>query len=97
MFGKIVGGLETLNSMEKIEVDNKDRPIEDIVFQGVQVFIDPYEEADEQLAKERAEEAEKIAKEAVEKITPQKSKSQILKVYRSGPGKFLPPQKNEDK
>lgn len=83
--------------MEKIEVDNKDKPIEDIIFQGVQVFIDPYEEADELLAKERADEAEKIAKEAAEMKSDQKPKSQVLKVYRSGPGKFLPLEKNDDK
>lgn len=35
IFGKLVGGLDTLNEMEKIEVDNKDRPIEDIVVEKV--------------------------------------------------------------
>lgn len=49
VFGKVVGGVETLSEMERIEVDNKDRPIEDIVFIKGQVFVDPYEEADEQV------------------------------------------------
>jgi len=35
--------------MEKIEVDNKDRPIEDIIIEDCQVFVDPYLEADEQV------------------------------------------------
>lgn len=35
IFGKLVGGLDTLNEMEKIEVDNKDRPIEDITIEKV--------------------------------------------------------------
>lgn len=35
IFGKLVGGMDTLNEMEKIEVDNKDRPIEDIVIEKV--------------------------------------------------------------
>ena len=92
MFGKIVGGLETLNDMEKIEVDNKDRPIEDIVIQAVQIFVDPYDEADEQLAKERAEEKERLAKEAAEAKAPKKKKGEdALKVYRSGVGKFVKP------
>ena len=33
--------------MEKIEVDNKDRPIEDIVLLKTQIFVNPYDEADE--------------------------------------------------
>lgn len=53
IFGKLVGGLETLSEMEKIEVDNKDRPIEDIIIVKAQIFTDPYEEADEQVIKER--------------------------------------------
>lgn len=35
--------------MEMIEVDNKDRPIEDIVILKAQVFVDPYQEASEQV------------------------------------------------
>jgi peptidyl-prolyl cis-trans isomerase-like protein 2 len=90
VFGKIVGGLETLNAIEKIEVDNKDRPIEDIIIQAVQIFVDPYDEADEQLAGERAAEVERLAKEAAEKNAPKKkSGDQALKVYRPGIGKYL--------
>lgn len=47
IFGKVVGGMDTLNEMERIEVDNKDIPIEDIILIKAQVFVDPYEEADE--------------------------------------------------
>lgn len=36
--------------MERIEVDNKDRPIEDIVLIKAQTFVDPFEEADEQVS-----------------------------------------------
>lgn len=49
IFGKLVGGLDILTEMEKIEVDNKDRPIEDIIIQKCQVFVDPFTEADEQV------------------------------------------------
>lgn len=47
IFGRVVGGTETLNEMERIEVDNKDRPIEDIVIVNTQIFANPYDEADE--------------------------------------------------
>ena len=45
--------METLSEMEKIEVDNKDKPIEDIVLIKTQVFVDPFEEADEQVPKQK--------------------------------------------
>lgn len=43
--------METLNEMEKIEVDNQDRPIEDIVILKTAIFVDPYQEADEEVIK----------------------------------------------
>ncbi|XP_047345957.1 RING-type E3 ubiquitin-protein ligase PPIL2 [Vespa velutina] len=97
VFGKIVGGLETLNTIEKIEVDNKDRPIEDIIIQGVLVFVDPFQEAEEQLIAERAAEAEKLAQEASKsKNADKKEGSDILKIYRSGVGKYLKINKDEN-
>lgn len=50
VFGHLVGGLDTLAAMERVEVDNKDRPIEDIIILKAQVFVDPYTEADEQVS-----------------------------------------------
>lgn len=96
VFGKLVGGQETLKEMEMIEVDNKDRPIEDIVIQKVHVFVDPYEEVDAQLAKERAEAA--AAKAIEDKATAAlsglgtggvKKKEAKLTVFREGVGKYL--------
>ena len=91
VFGKLVGGAETLNELEKIEVDNKDRPIEDIIIQNVHVFVDPYEEVDEQLAKERAEAKEKEDKEkaASSSGAAAKKKEPKLTVFREGVGKYL--------
>ncbi|XP_003707279.1 RING-type E3 ubiquitin-protein ligase PPIL2 [Megachile rotundata] len=90
VFGKIVGGLETLNAIEKVEVDNKDRPIEDIVIQKAQVFVDPFQEADEQLATERAAETERLAQESAKsKLDDKSGKKDDLKIYRSGVGKYI--------
>lgn len=74
--------------MEKIEVDNRDRPIENIFIQKTQIFVDPFQEADEQLEKERADELEKQRK-AAEEEQKKKTRSQPLKVYRQGIGKYL--------
>lgn len=88
IFGKVVGGMETLNEMEKIEVDNKDKPIENIVFIKAQVFVDPYEEADEILAKERADELAKELEES--RLIKQKQVAQkTLTVYKNGVGKYI--------
>lgn len=90
VFGKIVGGLDTLNAMERVEVDNKDRPIEDIVIQGIQVFVDPFQEADDQLAAERIAEAERLAQEASRtKPADKTDKNDAQKIYRSGIGKYV--------
>lgn len=50
IFGRVVGGMETLTEMEKIEVDNKDLPIENIFIVKAQIFVNPYDEADEQVS-----------------------------------------------
>lgn len=91
MFGKLVGGAETLTDLEKIEVDNKDRPIEDVVIQKVHVFVNPYEEVDEQLALERAEALAKKAQEQQEEANRKapKKKEAKLTVFREGIGKYL--------
>lgn len=80
--------MDTLNEMEKIEVDNKDQPIEDIRVENAHIFVDPFAEADEQLAKERADELEKRQKAIVDE-QKRKERAQPLKVFRSGIGKYL--------
>ena len=51
IFGRVVGGMETLSAMERIGTDNKDRPVEDIIIESAQIFTDPYAEVDEQVEK----------------------------------------------
>lgn len=88
IFGKLVGGMETLNAMEQIEVDNKDCPIVDILIQKAHVFVDPFQEAAEQLANERAEEAKRKVQEE-ESIAKKRRQSQPMKIFRQGVGKYL--------
>ena len=87
VFGQIVGGLDTLNKLEKIEVDNKDKPIEDIIILAAQVFVDPFQEADEQLAieREKAVQEEKESKEIIPK------RDVPLAEFKSGIGKYIDP------
>ncbi|KAJ7382103.1 RING-type E3 ubiquitin-protein ligase ppil2, partial [Desmophyllum pertusum] len=46
VFGRLVGGLETLSAMERVEVDEKDRPKEVIKLFKAVVFTNPFEEVD---------------------------------------------------
>ncbi|CAI0507674.1 unnamed protein product [Linum tenue] len=58
VFGTVVGGLTTLATMEKVPVDDDDRPLEEIKITGVTVFVNPYTEPDEEEEeKAKAEEA----------------------------------------
>lgn len=90
VFGKLVGGLDTLNELEKIEVDNKDCPIEDIVILSTQVFVNPFQEALEELEAERKTEEENQQAQVLEEENKRKRKAQEkLTVYRDGVGKYL--------
>ncbi|KAF6032461.1 PPIL2 [Bugula neritina] len=96
VFGKLVGGLETLDKMEKVETDKKggDRPLQDIIFESCQVFMNPYEEAAEQLAKEREERKKQEIEEAKKLLPkrPKKAEDEGMKVYKSsGVGKYINP------
>ncbi|XP_065211113.1 RING-type E3 ubiquitin-protein ligase PPIL2 [Planococcus citri] len=90
VFGKIVGGMDTLNMIEQVEVDNKDRPIEDIIILKTQVFVDPYQEVDDQLAADRAAEIEKQTAEENKKTGVAVGAS--TKVFKRGIGKYINPE-----
>jgi peptidyl-prolyl cis-trans isomerase-like 2 len=49
VFGRIVGGIETLSAMEAIPTDEKDRPQADITIEDTIVFVNPYDEVDTQV------------------------------------------------
>lgn len=44
IFARVVGGMETLGGMEGAEVGKGDRPTDDIIIEGVDVFVDPFVE-----------------------------------------------------
>lgn len=56
VFGGVVGGMTTLSTMEKVPVDDDDRPLEEIKITGVTVFVNPYSEPDEEEEKEKQKE-----------------------------------------
>ncbi len=54
VFGRVVGGLDTLDACEEVPVDNKDRPLNAITLESIQVLVDPFENADQALLDELA-------------------------------------------
>lgn len=49
IFGRVVGGLETLKLMEALETDNKDVPISPITIEKTNIFVNPFKEVDDQV------------------------------------------------
>jgi len=88
VFGKVVGGMSTLLNFEQISTDKNDRPKKMIIIEGTEVFVDPYEAADKELADLRAKEAEKEEEKAKEEAKKAASKP---KVFGSGIGKYINP------
>uniref|UniRef100_A0A4X2M4V2 RING-type E3 ubiquitin-protein ligase PPIL2 n=1 Tax=Vombatus ursinus TaxID=29139 RepID=A0A4X2M4V2_VOMUR len=88
IFGRVVGGFDTLTALENVESDPKtDRPKEDIRIESATVFVDPYEEADAQVAEER----EKTRMEEAPKVKATVAPSGP-RVYRQGVGKYISPE-----
>ena len=88
IFGKLVGGMETLDAIERVGTDNKDAPVEEIKIERVAVFVNPFQEAADELQAERDAELEKAKEELKEVPKPKEVKK---KVYSSGIGKYINP------
>jgi len=86
IFGKLVGGMDTLTTLEAIGTDNKDRPVQDIILEKASVFVDPFAEVEEELAKEREVEIEKN-----KPTTSKPVKKEERKVFTGGVGKYINP------
>ena len=61
IFGRVVGGLDTLAKIENVEVDEGKRPLEEVRMESVVVFVDPFEEF--MKGKREGEEREKVEEE----------------------------------
>jgi len=92
VFGRVVGGLETLDKMEKVEVDSNDRPKEDIIIQVCQIFVDPYDEVDQLLKAEREAAATASETKAKQALSKQRVKDDVSKkTFKEGVGKYINP------
>ncbi|RWS03992.1 Peptidyl-prolyl cis-trans isomerase-like 2 [Dinothrombium tinctorium] len=86
IFGKLVGGLETLDKIEQIETDEKDKPVKEVKIMKAVVFIDPFQQVDDYLAEERL----KLRKEAEQKERKEETNNALEKQkLREGVGAFV--------
>ncbi|CAF3115819.1 unnamed protein product [Rotaria socialis] len=102
VFGRIVGGIETLSAMEAIPTDNKDRPQSDIVIEDTIVFVNPYDEVDAELKAERERQEKREVEEekatgTIRSVKSTKSSTandttSTSQIFRSGVGKYIPNQ-----
>lgn len=65
VFGRVVEGLDVLDRLEKVEVADGNRPIEDVIIEEVKVYVDPFEDFLKARSEKEAEEArlEKVRQE----------------------------------
>lgn len=83
IFGRMVGGDDTLSRIEELEVDKKDRPKKDVTLLRVIKYADPFEEAEAALEEERKR--EQLGKRGLSGAEPSKP----LKKFRSGIGAYI--------
>ncbi|KAI1287598.1 RING-type E3 ubiquitin-protein ligase PPIL2 [Halotydeus destructor] len=85
VFGRLVGGLDTLEKIEKSKVDEKDRPLEPITVLKSIIYVDPFAEIIDNLAAERNKLQEERAQAAAKAAKPKPA----AKEFRSGVGAFI--------
>lgn len=101
IFGRVVGGLENLIKMEKVETDGKDSPKQPIILKDVIIFSDPFEN----LEKEKKEAAEKEKEAAAKKEAmsvrgqwySQPTSTSRPTAFGSGVGKYIKRDRTEDR
>ena len=101
VFGKVVGGFEVLDQIEKISTDRRDRPVSEVKILTTMVFVDPFQEVDDMFALEDAkaielkEQAAKIDTDKrllppkSEDLTPQSSSKEVGRYLDVGHKKEL--------
>ncbi|XP_057874050.2 peptidyl-prolyl cis-trans isomerase CYP65 isoform X1 [Cryptomeria japonica] len=100
VFGRVVGGLNTLSATDKVPVDDDDRPLEEIKILKVTVFVNPYNEPDEEEDSEKKEVKEDITDGESEKFGSWYSNPNsgvAPSANGSGVGKYLKAKPDEQK
>ncbi|GFR52819.1 hypothetical protein Agub_g15442, partial [Astrephomene gubernaculifera] len=70
VFGRVVGGQEVLSAMERLPVDDEDRPTQPVSITGATVFTNPFYELEEEEARAEAAAKRQAEKEAAAASDP---------------------------
>ncbi|TPX35344.1 hypothetical protein SmJEL517_g02262 [Synchytrium microbalum] len=91
VFGKVVGGLETLSKIERVPTDDKDKPMETIKMKDVVILVDPFAEFQAELDQQAQAEEHKAAAQKARSM-PRQIPAAPSPVPSSGGGigKYLP-------
>jgi len=92
VFGRVVGGNETLAKMERVETDKEEKPMEEIKINKVTIFTNPFTEEKESEEDRKKREAEEKAKDKEDKARGQwysNPTGSTLKPVKSGVGKYI--------
>lgn len=95
VFGRVVGGLDILKLMEQVPTDGRFKPTVDIVIEKAVVFVNPFNELEQEQEEERRKEEEK--KRAAEARWDESNRGQwysnpvpeLPKTSKTGVGKYL--------
>eukprot|EP01137_Pigoraptor_chileana_P010727 Opistho-2@60680 len=90
VFGRLVGGMETLAAMERVAVDDADKPKEPIQIISVQVFVNPFDALKEEEAA-KAEADRQLADAERNRATALAASSRQQQTYKEGVGKYIAP------
>uniref|UniRef100_A0A914UY15 RING-type E3 ubiquitin-protein ligase PPIL2 n=2 Tax=Plectus sambesii TaxID=2011161 RepID=A0A914UY15_9BILA len=92
IFGRVVGGMDVLTEIERVETDKKtDKPLKDVIFMASQVFVDPFEEAEASIKKEREAIKNKTAQAAKSDAAKSDASADKPKAFKTGVGKYIRP------
>lgn len=84
VFGRVVGGDDTLDRIESVEVDKIDRPKKEIKILRMIKYVDPFEEAEKLIEKER-----KRPDDGGRKLNGSDNREKTPKRFRSGVGAYI--------
>lgn len=78
VFGRVVGGMDVLDKIERISTDAEDRPYDNVKILKTEVFTNPFQEYDD--AKAQGKDVLQLAKEKLANEANSKVKGTVVKV-----------------
>lgn len=86
VFGRVVGGDDTLNRIESVEVDKNDKPKKEIKIIRVVKYVDPFEEVELEIDEQRTKESM-----SRKRLAMGSNEDKPLKKFHSGIGAYIDP------